>query len=462
MRPTTRWSSPWPPCSNGARSASIEPWRSRRRAETGSSWRSSAPTWPTTTRSSTRWPGTTWWTTRAASSWRGSPPTRASRPGPRGPVGRRPYAHVVLHVALLGPLEVTRDDVSSCACRAARRRSCWSAWRSRPACSCAPTGSSTSCGARRRRHPPQHAAVEGRPAAPRPRRPAGGRPAATAATSSTSSRPSRRPRRPRCGRARRPIGSPPATTRAPPTCATATLALYRGEVLQGIDGEWADGHRARLEAARMQLVETLLSARLRLGALGEVIGELEAAVADLPVPGEPVGAADHRPVPGRTPGRRAGGLPAGAQPAGRASSASTRARSCSSSSSRSSSTTRRWTGRPSTARRLGRARRPGNLPSLAVELVGRDDEVAAVAGLLARERLVEIVGPGGVGKTAVAIAVGRERGDRRRRRRGRCVAGPARDGHDRRRGRRRARRGVRRQRRRGGAARAAQGRHDRW
>ena len=43
---------------------------------------------------------------------------------------------------------------------------------------------------------------------------------------------------------------------------------------------------------------------------------------------------------------------------------------------------------------------------MAAELVGRDADVAAVSDLLARGRLVEIVGPGGVGKTAVAIAVG--------------------------------------------------------
>ena len=49
----------------------------------------------------------------------------------------------------------------------------------------------------------------------------------------------------------------------------------------------------------------------------------------------------------------------------------------------------------------------GNLPSMSADLVGRETEVAALSDLLAAERLVEIVGPGGVGKTAVAIAMGR-------------------------------------------------------
>ena len=62
----------------------------------------------------------------------------------------------------------------------------------------------------------------------------------------------------------------------------------------------------------------------------------------------------------------------------------------------------------STVRGLAPDRPAGNLPSISAELVGRETEVAAVADLLAGGRLVEIVGPGGVGKTAVAIATGGE------------------------------------------------------
>ena len=65
-------------------------------------------------------------------------------------------------------------------------------------------------------------------------------------------------------------------------CAS-TLLLYRGDVLQAAgDGEWVDPHRARLEEARMQLLEIQFTARLRLGDVADVIGDLEAAVATYP------------------------------------------------------------------------------------------------------------------------------------------------------------------------------------
>ena len=44
---------------------------------------------------------------------------------------------------------------------------------------------------------------------------------------------------------------------------------------------------------------------------------------------------------------------------------------------------------------------------MSVELIGREEEVAALSDLVDSRRLVEIIGPGGIGKTAVAIAVGR-------------------------------------------------------
>jgi predicted ATPase/class 3 adenylate cyclase len=46
---------------------------------------------------------------------------------------------------------------------------------------------------------------------------------------------------------------------------------------------------------------------------------------------------------------------------------------------------------------------PGNLPLQVSAFVGRDDELEAIVDLVARERLVTLTGPGGVGKTRLAI-----------------------------------------------------------
>ncbi len=48
-------------------------------------------------------------------------------------------------------------------------------------------------------------------------------------------------------------------------------------------------------------------------------------------------------------------------------------------------------------------RRPGELPVEVTAFVGRDAELATLAGLLGRARLVTLTGPGGVGKTRVAL-----------------------------------------------------------
>ena len=47
----------------------------------------------------------------------------------------------------------------------------------------------------------------------------------------------------------------------------------------------------------------------------------------------------------------------------------------------------------------------GNLPALLVRVIGRDDLLKHLAAGLDRERLVSIVGPGGIGKTTVALSV---------------------------------------------------------
>ena len=189
-------------------------------------------------------------------------------------------------------------------------------------------------------------------------------------------------------------------------CAS-TLQLYRGEVLQAAgDGEWVTPHRARLEEARMKLVETQFSARLRLGDVGDVIGELEAAVATYPFQEglwELLITALYR------AGRQADALATyqrvrnqladelGLDPGPQLQQLEQQILVHDPS-----------LGVPDrTARALEPDAPAGNLPSMSAELVGREAEIAALSDLLASERLVEIVGPGGIGKTAVAIATGR-------------------------------------------------------
>ena len=169
------------------------------------------------------------------------------------------------------------------------------------------------------------------------------------------------------------------------------LALFQEEVLPSA-GEWAAPQRARLEEARMQLMETRFGARLRLGE--DVIGELDAAVATAPYREELwelLITALYR------AGRQADALAAyqrirsrladelGLEPGPRLKEIEQQI----------------------LTQEASLGVRSGNLPSLAAELVARDGEIAALRELLVRHRLVEVVGPGGIGKTALAIATGR-------------------------------------------------------
>jgi predicted ATPase/DNA-binding SARP family transcriptional activator len=187
---------------------------------------------------------------------------------------------------------------------------------------------------------------------------------------------------------------------------SAALQLFSGELLQGAgDGAWVRPHRARLEEARMQLVETQLSAQLRLGD-ADVIGALEAAVADYPLQEgiwQLLITALYR------AGRQADALAAyqrlraqlaeelGLDPGPQLQELEQQILAHD----------------PSlpVSHRAVRAVDPdapaGNLPSISATLVGRNAELAALRELVTTERLVEVVGPGGVGKTALVIAMGR-------------------------------------------------------
>ena len=184
-----------------------------------------------------------------------------------------------------------------------------------------------------------------------------------------------------------------ADARGAAELSAAALELYRGDVLPST-GDWAAPHRARLEDAREKLVEIRLSARLRLG--DDVIGELEAAVATAAYQEglwELLITALYR------AGRQADALAAyrrvqallanelGLEPGPGLQQLE-----------------RQVLDHDPALRTPAAA---GNLPSLSTPLVGRETEIAAVAGLLHAERLVEVLGPGGIGKTAIAIAAGR-------------------------------------------------------
>ena len=179
----------------------------------------------------------------------------------------------------------------------------------------------------------------------------------------------------------------------------SALARFHGDVLAAAgDGDWATVHRARLDEARMTLTETHCSARLRLGDPAAVVGDLEAAVA---AHGYREGLWELLITALYRAGRQADALAAyqrvrslladelGLEPGPRLQQLERQILHHD----------------PALG---GPAREAsGNLPSMSAELVGREPELAALADLLQRGRLVEILGPGGVGKTAVAIAAGR-------------------------------------------------------
>jgi predicted ATPase/DNA-binding winged helix-turn-helix (wHTH) protein len=67
--------------------------------------------------------------------------------------------------------------------------------------------------------------------------------------------------------------------------------------------------------------------------------------------------------------------------------------------------TRSTAGRPVPATAIAGTERPKPLPPRLARMVGRDDTVQALAEQLQIRRFVSIVGPGGVGKTTVAVSV---------------------------------------------------------
>ncbi|HEX8867853.1 MAG TPA: AfsR/SARP family transcriptional regulator, partial [Lentzea sp.] len=67
------------------------------------------------------------------------------------------------------------------------------------------------------------------------------------------------------------------------TLLTEALDLWQAEPLAGLPGEWAETERARLELERLTVRHDLVDARLRLGHGGQLVVELSARAAELPL-----------------------------------------------------------------------------------------------------------------------------------------------------------------------------------
>src|SRR5712692_9303625 len=61
----------------------------------------------------------------------------------------------------------------------------------------------------------------------------------------------------------------------------------------------------------------------------------------------------------------------------------------------------------STESRNDRSRQEGRLPARPLMMIGRETVVSEVSDKLRNERFVTLLGPGGIGKTTIALAVGR-------------------------------------------------------
>ncbi|GAA2902320.1 AfsR/SARP family transcriptional regulator [Actinoplanes cyaneus] len=64
--------------------------------------------------------------------------------------------------------------------------------------------------------------------------------------------------------------------------AREALAIFRGEPLAGLNGSWADIHRARLSDLRAATYETLFAAELEIGLHAGVIAEIPAVISQFP------------------------------------------------------------------------------------------------------------------------------------------------------------------------------------
>ncbi|TXS52578.1 AfsR/SARP family transcriptional regulator [Streptomyces sp. uw30] len=193
------------------------------------------------------------------------------------------------------------------------------------------------------------------------------------------------------------------------------LSRWHGQALEDLPGRFFDGERARLEDLRQSALEDAAFAAVELGRADEVIAELKALVATVPLRersrarlmlalhrgGRPAEALEVYET-----GRRLLRSELGADP-------SSELRQLHAAILRDEDPVRGLLAvsseaRPEPSRRPAASRAAsteGNLVRPLGKFIGRRDAVDAVRAMVARERLVTVLGPGGVGKTRLALEV---------------------------------------------------------
>ncbi|MBC3986883.1 AfsR/SARP family transcriptional regulator [Streptomyces sp. AC536] len=174
------------------------------------------------------------------------------------------------------------------------------------------------------------------------------------------------------------------------------LALWHGPAFADVvEAPYVGSAGARLEELRAVALEDRFEAELRLGRHAEVLADLQATAAEHPLR-ERLAALRMRAL--HAVGRRSEALAVYervrdtlAEQLGVDPSADVREAHL--------AVLRGHVTRPAHPREPA----PGRLPARLTTFVGRDEELAQLAGLLATSRLVTVVGPGGVGKTRLAL-----------------------------------------------------------
>ncbi|TNC22396.1 BTAD domain-containing putative transcriptional regulator [Amycolatopsis alkalitolerans] len=165
------------------------------------------------------------------------------------------------------------------------------------------------------------------------------------------------------------------------------LALWRGAALADVDAPFAEPHAARLTEARLTALEDRAEAELTLGEADELIGELQAL-------------AKEHPLRERTRGLLMRALTAsGRQAEALAVFEDTRrilADELGADPSPGLAAAHLAALRAEPLRTTG-------VPAQLTSFVGRESELERITGLLAEARLVTLTGPGGAGKTRLAI-----------------------------------------------------------